>query len=206
MDIAGPKMSLATAIVQRWTSSEGSARPPSACRLGAEVLDDQLLDVTVSPGARAARAAIDPILARLADSDEDAARERDLELAGRRGLSPAARRDPCRVTPVRPAALAQPCGRALEHDPHRRRTGRRRTRSLRVITPGLRCGSRPVSRDHRSSGALQVLEGGGGTHLGQLVASHAVAKLRLVTKREQGLATARRAAGASDRQHFVDGR
>ncbi len=52
-------------------------------RLRAEVLDDDLLDVPVLLAERTQREQrVDPLLARLADPDQDPARERDPELAG----------------------------------------------------------------------------------------------------------------------------
>ena len=174
-------------------------------RLGAEVLDDHLLKMAVFAGERAQREQrIDPLLARLPDPDEDAARERDLKLTGQPDCLQPRGGILVGCTPVRPAALTQPRSRALEHDPHRRRHGSQAHEVVARHHARIEMRQQAGLRDHRSSGMLQVLEGGGETHLEQLVASHAVAKLRLVTKREQCLATARRRAGASDRQHLVD--
>ena len=53
-------------------------------QLGQEVLDDHLLDVAVTAVRSCDRfERVDPVLAGLADADEDAAGERDLQLTGR---------------------------------------------------------------------------------------------------------------------------
>ena len=67
-------------------------RHPCA-RLGAEVLDDHLLQVAVTLVHRTERLQrLDPLGARLADPDQDPARERDPQLAGERDRLQPARR------------------------------------------------------------------------------------------------------------------
>ncbi len=62
--------------------------------LGAEVLDDDLLHVPVLLAERLQREQrVDSLLPGLADADEDPARERDRELAGKPDRLEAARRD-----------------------------------------------------------------------------------------------------------------
>ena len=114
--------------------------------LGAEVLDDDLLDVPVLVAERLqGEEGVDPLLARLADADEDPARERDRELAGetdrlsrRAGsLSGEAQCGPP-FSPSRSAVVSSMI-------PIEAETGRSASSSARVMTPGLRCGSSPVS-------------------------------------------------------------
>ena len=72
------------AIVQRWSSSEGSGGLGHLrAGLGAEVLDDHLLQVTVALVQLAQREQrLDALAPRLADADQDAARVRDREPPG----------------------------------------------------------------------------------------------------------------------------
>ena len=85
----------------------GCAGHPRA-RLGAEVLDDHLLQVAV-PLVQVAqrRERLEPLRARLADADQDPARERDPQLAGERDRLEPARRHLVGRGPVRAAALAR---------------------------------------------------------------------------------------------------
>ena len=84
MFISGPKTNRATAIVQSRSSRSGLGRVGHLrVRLGAEVLDDDLLDVpvfVVQPPQRQQR--LDPLAAGFADPDQDPGRERDLQFAG----------------------------------------------------------------------------------------------------------------------------
>ena len=87
MFIAGPRISRATAMVQSMVVEVGLAAPRHArAGLGAEVLDDDFLDVAVAlvQVARCASSALDALGARLADADQDAGGERHAQLAGRR--------------------------------------------------------------------------------------------------------------------------
>ncbi len=82
-------------------------------------------------------------------------------------------------------------------------TLRRRASQASSITPGLRCGSRPVSRKHQGGRGFQVREGGVDTERGQRLAGGGVAQLGLVAEREQRLLAARGLAGAGDLEHGV---
>ena len=116
-------------------------------RLGAEVLHDDFLDAVVLAGHLAQREdRLDALAPRLADADEDAAGERDVAAA-------CVFQDPeadlgvlVGGAEVRSALLGeQALRRRLEHHAHRRGD---RLETLEVLpgqTPGLRCGSRPVS-------------------------------------------------------------
>ena len=107
--------------------------------------------------------------------------------------------------PVRPAPRAEPLRGRLEHDPHRGETGRSASSSARVITPGLRCGRRPVSsstsRAQRSRYSSVVAQ----PSARELLARDLVAQLGLVAEREERLAAARGGTGARDREHLLLG-
>src|SRR5262249_36633670 len=89
--------------------------------LRAEVLDDDLLEVAELLAQLPEREQrLDSLLARLADPDQDPARERDRELAGEaNGLEPPGG-DLVGRGPVWAVPLAETVGDRLEHDPHRR--------------------------------------------------------------------------------------
>jgi hypothetical protein len=90
-------------LVERWLRVGRHARSG----LRAEVLDDDLLDVTVLLAERAqGEQRVDPLLPRLADADEDPARERDRELAREADRLEAARRNLVGRRPVRSSPLA----------------------------------------------------------------------------------------------------
>ena len=89
---------------------------------------------------------VDPLVAGLADADQDAGGERHLQLAGQtQGLQPHRRMLVGRAV-VDAARLAEPLAGRLQHDALAGVTARRPAISSRVITPGLACGSSPVSR------------------------------------------------------------
>src|SRR5207245_10704196 len=87
-------------------------------RLGAEVLDDDLLDVAVRFVEVADRdEGVDPLASRLADADEQTGRERDPELAGERDRAQAPRRHFVGRPIVREAAPEASPRHRLEDDP-----------------------------------------------------------------------------------------
>ena len=175
--------------------------------LGAEVLHDHLLQVAVllrqvvKRGERG-----EPLRARLADPDQDPGRERDPQLAGE-----AHRLEPARGLlvgrgPVRAAACAEPLGRRLEHDPHRRRDRPQPLELGRASSrPGLRCGSSPVSsstsRAQRSRYSIVVAQPSAASSSRR----DPVAELWLVAEGEQRLGAAGLGARARDRQHLLLG-
>ncbi len=107
-----------------------------------EVLEDQLLDVAVAVvqcGERLER--LDAIGVRLADADEDAARERDAQLAGVADRLQAQRgsfvgEPACAVRSARSDSSIRPWEAV---------TSRRRARSERASAPRLVCGRSPRS-------------------------------------------------------------
>ena len=130
-------------LVERRLGRIGHAR----VGLGLEVLDDDFLQMAVRAMQVAQRQQrLDPLLARLADADQDARGERHLRLAGGLRASRAAAPAPCRARRsaarrARPAA--RPCVSSMM--PIDTDDLRSFARSAASIRPGLKCGSRPVS-------------------------------------------------------------
>ena len=79
-------------VHSRSSRSGSSASAQLGVGLGAEILDDDFLDVAVRGVQVADRLQrVDPLVACLADADQDAGRERHLQLAGQtQGLQPTA--------------------------------------------------------------------------------------------------------------------
>ena len=82
-------------------------------------------------------------------------------------------------------------------------TGRSATRSSRLITPGLRCGSSPVSSSTSFRDPCQVLERRLAIKSRELGPRDLVAELGLVAEREERLGASHCRAGAGDREHLV---
>ena len=129
-------------LVEARLRVRGHPRP----RLGAEVLDDHLLQVAVPLVHRRERPQrLDPLGARLADPDQDPARERDPQLAGELDRLQPARRQLVGRGPVRAALRGQALRDVSSMIPIEAETGRSAASSSLLITPGFRCGSSPVS-------------------------------------------------------------
>ena len=110
-------------LVQLWLGVPGHLRP----RLRAEVLDDHLLDMAVALVQVADREQrVEPLGARLADADQDPARERHARLAGRRDRREPHLRALVRRAEMRAAARGERRGRALQHQPLRDADGAQR--------------------------------------------------------------------------------
>ena len=148
---------------------------------------------------------VDPLLAGLADPDEDPARERDRELAGEPDRLEAARGQLVRGGPVRAALRAEPLGRRLEHDPHRGRDGPQRLELGARHHARIEVRQEPRLLEHEPRAALEVLERRRAAERAQLLARDLVAQLGLVAEREERFAAAGRGAGARDREHLVLG-
>ena len=164
--------------------------------LGAEVLDDDLLQVAVPLVQLAQREQrLDALAARLADADQDAARVRD-------------RQAPGAVDRVE-AHLGQLVGRAEVR--HRRAargaslavssmipcdavTSRSASSSSSSRMPGFACGRRPVSRSTSPAQCARYAAVVGKPSRVELLAGRAVAQLGLVAEREERLVAARVAA------------
>ena len=177
-----------------------------AClRLGAEVLDDHLADVAVLVVERLQREqGVEPLRPCLADADQDAARERDRELAGEPDRLEPHRGHLVGRRPVRPALQRQPVGDRLEHDPHRRR---HRTQQLELGPAHharVQVGEQPRLVEHAAGAVRQVLDRRREAELRQLVARDAIAQLGLVAEGEQRLRAARGRSRPGDLEHLVD--
>ena len=207
-DTSGGSTRRATAIVQRWSVERRLRRVghPGA-GLGAEVLDDDLLQVPVLEVQVAQREQrLDPLAAGLADADQDAARVRDPQPPGtgdrvERGPTAA-----CRASrSARLPRSREPLRGRLEHDPLRRADLAQREQLVVVEDARVRVGQQPGLAQHL---ARDVREVGGGrleAEARELLASRAVAQLGLVAEREERLAAAGRDALARDLEGLVDG-
>ncbi len=82
-------------------------------------------------------------------------------------------------------------------------TGRSASNSARLITPGLRCGRRPVSSRTRRAQRSRYSSGRLAADRAQLLARDLVPQLGLVAECEERLAAARRRTGARDREDVV---
>ena len=148
---------------------------------------------------------VETLRPRLADADQDPARERDRELAGEPDRLEPHRRHLVGRRPVRPALQRQPVGDGLEHDPHRRR---HRTEQLELAPAHharIQVGQQPCLVEHPAGAVRQVLDRRREAELRQLVTRDAVAQLGLVAEREQRLRAAGGRSRASDLEHLVDG-
>ena len=172
--------------------------------LGAEILDDDLLQVIVFGVQRAQRQqSLDALAPGLADADQDAAGEGDRELAGR-----ADGREPnlgalVGTAMMRAAALAQSLRGRLEHQPGRYRD---RAQALEI---GPAHDAR-IDVRQQAGGLLdpprdlgEVVDGGGVAERRQRLAGDPVALLRLVAEREQRLVAAGLSAGLGDRDRLA---
>ena len=148
---------------------------------------------------------LDPLFARLADPDENPAREGNRELAREADRLEPARRKLVGGGPVRAALLPEPIGGRLEHDPHR---GRDRPEQLEL---GSRHHSRVEVRqepglvEDEPRAPLEVLDRRLAAERAQLLACDLVAQLGLVSEREERLAATGRRPRPRDREHLVLG-
>ena len=174
--------------------------------LRAEVLDDDLLHVPVLLAERLqGEERVDPLLASLADPDEDPARERDRELAGEANRLEATRGDLVGRGPVRAAFRPEPLRGRLEHDPHRGRDGPQRFQLRARHDAGIEVRQQSRLLEHEPGAALEVLERRLAAERSELLARDLVAQLGLVAEREERFVAAGRRAGARDREHLVLG-
>ena len=150
--MSGPSTSRAAAAVQSSSSSDGSSRSaiivPGLARKFWTITSWTCPCCSCRLADREQR--LDPLAPRLADPDQDPARERDALLAGE-----AHRLEPhggqlVRRAEVRAAALGEPVGGGLEHDPLRRRHLAQRARAPRASS---RRGSRAAAGPSRRARA-----------------------------------------------------
>ena len=189
-------------LLERRLRRVGHARPG----LGAEVLDDHLLHVPVALAELADREQrLDPLLARLADPDQDPGRERHARPAGGLDRLQPPRGQLVGRAEVRPAALREPLRERLEHHALRDAHLAQRPHVLLGHDPGVQVRQQAGLLEHEPGTAGEVLERRLAAELPQLVARDAVAELRLVAEREERLVTAGGRARAGDREHLVLG-
>ena len=122
-------------------------------RLGAEILDDDFLDVAVAPVQIAQRQQrLDPLAPRLADADENAGRERHRRLARRRDRREPDRRRACPAnrSVVRPCAASRSEAR-LQHDALRHRDRAQAPDVVEVHHAGIEMRQQPGLLEHQRS-------------------------------------------------------
>ena len=175
-------------------------------RLRAEVLDDHLAQVPVLVGKGTQREQrVDPLLPRLADPDQDPARERDRELAREAHRLEPARRHLVGGGPVRAAPGGEPPGGRLEHDPHRRGDGPQQDQLVARHHSRVQVRQEPGLVEHQSCTAGEVLERRLTSERCELLPRDAVAGLGPVAEREERLGAASVRPGSGDREHLVLG-
>ncbi len=174
-------------------------------RLGAEVLDDEFLDVAVPQMHGAQREQrFDALRAGLADADEETRGHRDGEAPRR--LERGEPRGGLLVgrAMVRSALLRQTLRAALEHQAHRHRD-RPQHRELGLVHDArVEVRQQPRLLEDAPRAVREVLERGRETERGELLAGGAVAQLGLVAEREQRLVAARGGARPGDGEHLID--
>ncbi len=187
-------------LVERRLRMVGHLRP----RLGAEVLDDHLLDVAVPVGQRGDRLQrLEPFLPRLADADQDAGRERDRQLAGEGDRLEPARGQLVRRAEVRHPPSGEPLGPGLQHQSHRDGDLAQRRQVLSRHHAGVEVRQEPGLLHDEPRAAREVLQRRLAAELGKLVARSPVAQLRLVAEREERLAAAGLRACPRDLEHLL---
>ena len=175
-------------------------------RLGAEVLDDHLLQVAVALVQRSQLLErSDPLGAGLADPDQDPAREGNPQLAGEVDRLQPARRLLVRRGPVRTASRREPLGCRLEHDPHRRRDRPQRDEVLPAHHARVQVRQQPGLLEHELRDPAEILERRLAAERRELGARDLVAELGLVAEREERLGAPCRRARPRDREHLLLG-
>ena len=175
--------------------------------LGAEVLDDDFLDVAVArmkvADREQRRNAFDP---GLADADQQSGGEWHGGAPGRRdGRKPHGRMLVGRAE-MRPAALRQPFGRRLQHDALRHRHLAQAAQPRFIHHAGIEVRQQAGLLEHQPRAFFEIIERGGVAERGERVARGGVAALGLIAEREQGFLAAGRGTGPRDRQHLVAGK
>ena len=170
--------------------------------LGAEVLDDHLLDVPVALVHVADRQQrLDALGARLADADQDAGGERHAcASGGLQGGEPHGRHLVGRAE-VRAAALRQPLGRRLQHDALRHRHLAQAGEPRLVHHARIEVRQQARLFQHQRCRSLEIFQRRLGAERAQSIAGRRVTQLRLVAQREQRLLAAGGLAPAGDVEH-----
>ena len=153
--------------------------------------------------SRSASQRLDPLLARLADADQDARGEGHLRLA--RGLERGEpqRRHLVRRAVVGAAALAQPLGRAFEHDAHRDRRLAQLREIGRVHQAGIEVRQQAGLLEDQRAHRREIVERRGIAHRRERLGGGLPLQLGLVAQGEQRLGAAGRLARARDLEHLL---
>ena len=173
-------------------------------RLGAEVLDDHLLDVPVplvQGGDRLQR--LEALVAGLADPDQDPGREGHGQLAGQPDRLQPRRRELVRRAVVGHALLGEAERGRLEHQPHRGRDRPQEEQVLPGHDPRVEVGEEARLGEDETGHPLQVLDRRRAPERCELLARRPVAELGLVPEREERLVAAGLGALARDGEHLV---
>ena len=172
--------------------------------LGAEILDDDFLDVAV-PLMHVAdgKQRLDALAARFTDADQNAGGERHAGTPGRLQHAKAGGRILVGGTIVRPARCRQSRRGRLQHDALRHGHPAQAPQPSLVHEAGIEMGQQSRFPQHQLGRGFEIVEGGGGSQCVEGAARGAVAQLGLVAEREQGLLAAGRASRIGDRQHRI---
>ena len=191
MFIAGPNTIRAIATVHSMSSASGSgASRHAGVVLGAEILDDDFLDMAVSAVQRVDRQQrLDALRAGFADADQDAGGERHLEL-------PAASIAASRAAGVLSGEpwcgppRAQPRRHVLQHHALRHRHLAERGDVGLAHHAGIDVGQEPGFAEHQRAHRGEIIDRGPVAEPGQRPPRRLVFQLRLVAEREQRLLAA----------------
>ena len=183
------------------------AVPHRGLRLGPEVLHDHLLDRAVLPRHLADREdRLRPLRKRLADPDQDAGRERDVQPAGVLEHTQPHRRVLVGRAVVGPAPLGeQPRRGGLEHHPHRRRHRLEPVELLPGHHPRVEVRQQPGLLQHPDRHRPHVVQGRVVALLVEPLPGPRPAVLGSVAEGEQRLGAAQLGAPPGDVEHLVGG-
>ena len=173
--------------------------------LGAEVLDDDLLQMAVRCVQLAQREErLEPLAPALPDTDQKPRGAGNRQFTGDPERLQAKRRNLVRGAEVRATARCQPLARALEHETHRHRH-RAQPREVRARHHArIQVRQEAGLRVHLAGTVLQVRQRARKTELFERAARRRVAQLRLVAEGEKGLLAAGRRSGAGDVEHLFE--
>ncbi len=172
-------------------------------RFGAEVLDDDFLNVTVGVMEIAqGEQRIQALLARLADPDQDAAGERDCELSGHTDHVQTHGGNLVRRAVMHLARSAQPVRRRFQHEALRRRN---RTQCEQIVPPhdsGVDMRQKTGFLQNDAAHLDQIGYRRGVTHFRKLAPRRPMPQLGLVTEGEKRFGAAKRVAFPRDVQNL----
>ena len=174
--------------------------------LGDEVLDDDLLHMTVAPVGGGDRAKGFESLGRgLARTDEDPGGEGDAELAGGLEGGETALGGLVGRPPGGAAAAPETAGEGLDHHPLARAPGSQEGELAGCEGAGVGVREEPRLLDDEAAGGGEVLDRGVVTELRQSLCRGRIALRRALPQREEDLVTSRRRACAGEGEDVVRG-